>query len=77
MAPMLMTQDSAHRASDAFSRLVGGMDMLGSTDAMGQKTLEVVVKEVLRPLLADWLDRNLPPMVEQLVQAEIARLAHR
>lgn len=78
MAPVLMTDDSAHRAADAFSRLTGGMDLLsGTTDAMGQKTLEVVVKEVLRPLLAEWLDRNLPPMVEKLVQAEIERLANR
>lgn len=79
---MLMTDQSAHRAQDAFSRLTMGgsaaMDMLpGSTDAMGQKTLEQVVKETLRPLLANWLDNNLPPLVEKLVQAEIARLANR
>lgn len=39
-----------------------------------QPTLEGAVKDMLRPMLAEWLDRNLPPMVEQLVAAEIARI---
>jgi cell pole-organizing protein PopZ len=29
---------------------------------------------MLRPMLAQWLDTNLPPMVERLVAAEIARI---
>ena len=28
----------------------------------------------LRPMLAEWLDKNLPPMVEDLVRQEIARI---
>jgi cell pole-organizing protein PopZ len=30
---------------------------------------------MLRPMLAQWLDDNLPAMVEELVKAEIARIA--
>lgn len=41
----------------------------------GETSLEGMVREMLRPMLADWLDRNLPPMVERLVAAEIARIA--
>ena len=41
----------------------------------GETSLEGLVREMLRPMLAEWLDRNLPTMVEQLVQAEIARIA--
>jgi uncharacterized protein len=40
----------------------------------GHLTLEMLVREELRPILKDWLDRNLPDMVERLVQVEIARL---
>lgn len=40
----------------------------------GETSLEGLVRELLRPQLADWLDRNLPPMVEKLVAAEIARI---
>jgi cell pole-organizing protein PopZ len=29
---------------------------------------------MLKPLLKDWLDRNLPDMVEALVTREIARI---
>ncbi|RDC61169.1 hypothetical protein HME9302_02388 [Alteripontixanthobacter maritimus] len=41
----------------------------------GETSLEGLVREMLRPMLAQWLDTNLPPMVEKLVQAEIARIA--
>ena len=41
----------------------------------GETSLEGLVREMLRPLLAQWLDQNLPAMVEELVKAEIARIA--
>lgn len=41
----------------------------------GETSLEGLVREMLRPMLAQWLDTNLPPMVERMVQAEIARIA--
>ncbi len=41
----------------------------------GETSLEGLVREMLRPMLARWLDENLPPMVEHLVKAEIARIA--
>jgi cell pole-organizing protein PopZ len=41
----------------------------------GETSLEGLVRELLRPMLAAWLDDNLPPMVERLVAAEIARIA--
>jgi uncharacterized protein len=41
------------------------------------KTLEDLVKEMLRPMLKEWLDRNLPPMVERFVEREIVRLTRR
>jgi cell pole-organizing protein PopZ len=40
----------------------------------GETSLEGLVRELLRPALAEWLDKNLPPMVERLVAAEIARI---
>ena len=43
----------------------------------GGKTLEDVVKEMLKPMLKEWLDRNLPPMVERFVEREIVRLTRR
>ena len=40
----------------------------------GETSLEGLARELLRPALADWLDRNLPPLVEKLVAVEIARI---
>lgn len=41
----------------------------------GETSLEGLTRELLRPMLAEWLDENLPGMVEKMVQAEIARIA--
>jgi uncharacterized protein len=39
------------------------------------RTLEDLVKEMLRPMLKNWLDDNLPNLVERLVRAEIERVS--
>ena len=39
------------------------------------RTLEDLVKEMLRPMLKAWLDDNLPPLVERIVKAEIERVS--
>lgn len=41
----------------------------------GETSLEGLTRELLRPMLAEWLDKNLPAMVERMVAAEIARIA--
>lgn len=43
----------------------------------GGPTLEDMVREEMRPMLKDWLDTNLPPLVERLVRAEIERVVGR
>jgi cell pole-organizing protein PopZ len=45
--------------------------------AVGGRSLEDIVKEMLRPMLKEWLDKNLPPMVESFVEREIVRLTRR
>jgi cell pole-organizing protein PopZ len=39
------------------------------------RTLEDLVREMLRPMLKSWLDDNLPGMVERIVKAEIERVS--
>ena len=41
----------------------------------GETSLEGLTRELLRPVLSEWLDKNLPDMVERLVKDEIARIA--
>ncbi len=41
------------------------------------RTLEDLVREMLKPMLRDWLDHNLPAIVEARVQAEVERISRR
>jgi len=78
--------DAASSATAAFARLNQAVqDSVpppaahdpGPVVGSSGKTVEDLVKEMLRPLLKDWLDRNLPQMVERYVEREIARLTRR
>lgn len=43
--------------------------------ARNRKNLDEMAEEMLRPMLQDWLDNNLPTLVERLVREEIERIA--
>ncbi|WP_240048374.1 DUF2497 domain-containing protein [Crenalkalicoccus roseus] len=49
----------------------------GSAVSRGGPTIEDIVREEIRPLLKEWLDQHLPPLVERLVRAEIERVVGR
>ena len=53
---------------DALSRMVVKPEVAGSD------TLEGMVREMIRPMLRDWLDANLPQLVESMVAREISRI---
>ncbi|HEY8963913.1 MAG TPA: DUF2497 domain-containing protein [Alphaproteobacteria bacterium] len=38
-------------------------------------TLEDIVRDMLKPMLRQWLDTNLPPMIERMVELELERIA--
>ena len=48
-----------------------------TTTHRGGPTIEDLVREEMRPLLKEWLDHHLPPLVERLVRAEIERVISR
>ncbi len=74
----LVSDIAANATTGSFAQLsqkvtsVHGVPMGASA-----RTLEEVVKELLKPMLKAWLDENLPPLAERLVEREIAKLAHR
>ena len=49
----------------------------GSQVYRGGPSIEDLVREEIRPILKDWLDMHLPPLVERLVRAEIERVVNR
>ncbi len=68
----LVSPSSADRAADHFSALSSTIAMPASG-----RTLEDVTRELLRPLLKEWLDQNLARIVEQRVQDEVERISRR
>jgi hypothetical protein len=40
----------------------------------GETSLEGLTRDLLRPMLKDWLDGHLPPIVEAMVEREIMRI---
>ncbi|MGD9878955.1 MAG: DUF2497 domain-containing protein [Reyranella sp.] len=82
----LIDGSAAGAATDAFSRLSLAVQESVPMPAAGDpgmlvggkpQTIEDLVKEMLRPMLKDWLDRNLPGIVESYVEREIVRLTRR
>jgi len=62
----------SQRAGEAVSAAFGS---LAHTMFDGSRSIEDVVREMLRPMLKTWLEDNLPSLVERLVRAEIERVS--
>ncbi len=62
----------------ALESAMGSMGRLASMMAISDnpnQTLEGLVQEMMRPMLKQWLDANLPRIVEEKVEAEILRMS--
>jgi hypothetical protein len=68
-APGLMSESTTAAVDSAFNALAQ------TVLVQNARTLEDLVREMLRPMLRGWLDDNLPGMVERIVKAEIERVA--
>lgn len=51
--------------------------MVVRPEVTGSDTLEGLVRDMLKPMLKDWLDANLPGVVERVVAKEVARITGR
>ena len=73
----LLAPETATATAGTLSGLVAAVDRAhgGSVLGDGNRTIEDLVKEVMRPMVKDWLDENLPGLTERLVRREIERLA--
>lgn len=69
----MLSSEATAAASTAFNRLA---DTILSR-AVGDRSVEDITRELLRNMLKQWLDTNLPELVERLVREEIERVARR
>jgi cell pole-organizing protein PopZ len=67
--PQILSRSTVSAVESAFNTLA---NTVLSNNA---RTLEDLVKEMLRPMLKSWLDDNLPGLVERIVKAEIERVS--
>jgi uncharacterized protein len=51
--------------------------MVVKTDPANPDTLEGLVRDMLRPMMKEWLDAHLPEVVERVVAQEVARISGR
>ena len=63
--------DTKLMSLEAQKRIYAALDRLTGGQSQSPTVLEALILEALQPLLGDWLDANMPPMVERLVREEI------
>ncbi len=72
----ILSSSTQSAALDSLTKLTKRMPIERSRSYDGV-TLEDIVRELLHPMLREWMDDNLPGMVERTVQKELEKLARR
>ncbi|WP_353641298.1 PopZ family protein [Mesorhizobium sp. WSM2239] len=67
--PAIISEHAGRQVAAAFGELSEAFA------ARSKKTFDEMAEEMMRPMLQDWLDNNLPTLVERLVREEIERVA--
>jgi cell pole-organizing protein PopZ len=67
--PAIISEHAGRQVAAAFGELSEAFA------ARSRKTFDEMAEEMMRPMLQDWLDNNLPTLVERLVREEIERVA--
>lgn len=75
--PLVAGRDIAALVSPAVSERVAQSfgALAEAMDAGPRRSFDEIAEEMLRPMLQDWLEDNLPTLVERLVREEIERVA--
>jgi hypothetical protein len=75
--PSLVEPEAAAATATSVGGLVRTLMERSTQVRSGGPTIEDIVREEIRPLLKEWLNANLPLLVERLVRAEIERVVGR
>lgn len=67
--PAIISEQAGRQVAAAFGELSEAFA------ARSRKTFDDMAEQMMRPMLQDWLDNNLPTLVERLVREEIERVA--
>ncbi len=72
----LMSKEAAELSTAALAALAQAVAHQNIA-VVGRQTLEDLTKEILRPILKEWLNENLPGLIERLVRSEIEKMVGR
>lgn len=64
----MISQETSRKVAAAFG------DLSAAVDETRRRGVEKMAREMLRPMLQEWLDKNLSGLVEEMVQKEIRRI---
>jgi uncharacterized protein len=75
----LVSTTTASAASGSIAKLTSAFrtpaeESIADTDG---RTMEQFAEDIMRPMLKEWLDEHLPPMIERIVEKEIRKIARR
>ncbi|CAO4843360.1 MAG: hypothetical protein CNLJKLNK_01178 [Holosporales bacterium] len=81
-APSIISQDTMNATTSAFSKLTDVLQTVktekdqyaASQKEQGVSAIESFVIEMARPMIRQWIDQNLPTLVDKLVTQEIEKL---
>ena len=76
----LLSDAAATAVTGAFAKLSKAYQRTPSDESIADgdgRTVEQFVEDMVRPLLMEWLDERLPPIIERLVEKEIQKIARR
>ena len=79
-AAELMSATTASMAGGAFAKLSEALQRTPEEESVADssgRTVEQFIEDIARPMLKEWLDQNLPAIVERLVQKEIQKISRR
>ena len=65
---------AAEDTAAAMRQSLAALALLAEPSRPGESSVESMVRQMLRPMLSQWLDTHLPEIVERQVKAEIARI---
>ena len=65
------------KAAKASKAALAALDTVRIDPSAGANTMDGLVREMLKPMLKEWLDANLPELVERVVAREVARIIGR
>lgn len=78
----ILSENTEDAAVGSFAKLADNVYVdedrgSGFVSEPGRVTLEQMTRELLRPMMKEWLDRRLPSLVEELVEKELKKISER